>query len=90
MEVSEIAKEVRMVVVLNAQAILMVTTGRFRRTVQTYANGLVTSSNLLAIFVDGELLEEYRLLGVSAVINSLQKAASHVLALKASQVRYEE
>lgn len=89
-EVSDIAKEVGMAVVLKAQVILMVTTGTFRRTVQIYANGLATSSNLQAILVDGELLEKYRSSGAAAVIDALQKAAYHVLALKAPQVRDEE
>lgn len=89
-EVSDIAKEVGMAVILKAQVILMVTTGKFRRTVQIYANGLATSSNLQAILIDGELLEKYKSLGAAAVINALQKAAYHVLALKAPQVRDEE
>lgn len=89
-EVSDIAKEVGMAVVLKAQVILMVTTGTFRRTVQIYANGLATSSNLQAILIDGALLEQYRSSGAGAVIDALQKAAYHVLALKAPQVRDEE
>lgn len=89
-EVSDIAKEVGMAVVLKAQVILMVTTGKFRRTVQTYANGLATSSNLQAILIDGALLEKYKSSGAAAVIDELQKAAYHVLALKAPQVRDEE
>lgn len=89
-EVSDIAKEVGMAVVLKAQVILMVTTGTFRRTVQIYANGLATSSNLQAILIDGALLEKYRSAGAAAVIDALQKAAYHVLALKAPQVRDEE
>ncbi|MDI9854293.1 restriction endonuclease [Comamonas sp. 17RB] len=89
-EVSDIAKEVGMAVVLKAQVILMVTTGSFRRTVQVYANGLATSSNLQAILIDGELLKKYRLSGVAAVIDELQKAAYQVLALKAPQVRDDE
>lgn len=89
-EVSDIAKEVGMAVVLKAQVILMVTTGTFRRTVQIYANGLATSSNLQAILIDGALLEKYRSSGAAAVIDALQKAAYQVLALKAHQVRDEE
>lgn len=89
-EVSDIAKEVGMAVVLKAQVILMVTTGTFRRTVQIYANGLATSSNLQAILIDGALLEKYRTSGAAAVIDALQKAAYHVLALKAPQVRDEQ
>lgn len=89
-EVSDIAKEVGMAVVLKAQVILMVTTGKFRRTVQVYANGLATSSSLQAILIDGELLEKYKSSGAAAVIDALQKAAYHVLALKAPQVRDEE
>ena len=89
-EVSDIAKEVGMAVVLKAQVILMVTTGTFRRTVKAYANGLATSSNLQAILVDGDLLEKYRVSGADAVIDALHKAAYHVLALKAPQVRDED
>lgn len=89
-EVSDIAKEVGMAVVLKAQVILMVTTGTFRRTVQIYANGLATSSNLQAILIDGALLEKYRTSGAAAVIDALQKAAYQVLALKAPQVRDED
>ena len=86
-EVSDIAKEVGMAVVLKAHVILMVTTGTFRRTVHTFAMGLAATSALQAILVDGELLQRYKTHGGAAVVESLQKAAHHILALKASQIR---
>jgi hypothetical protein len=89
-EVSDIAKEVGMAVVLKAHVILMVTTGTFRRTVQTYANGLASSSALQAILVDGALLKKYQQSGAAAIIEGLQKNAYNVLALKAPQVREED
>lgn len=86
-EVSDIAKEVGMAVVLKAQVILMVTTGRFTKTVRTYANGLAESSALQAVLLDGSVLKKYQEQGAAAVIEWLRENAFGVLALKKSQVQ---
>ena len=49
-----------MAVVLKAQVIVLVTTGRFTRAVRTFANGLASSSAQQAILVDRDLLKKYR------------------------------
>lgn len=85
-EVSDIAKEVGMAVVLKAHVILMVTTGRFTKTVQTYANGLATTSALQAVLLDHSVLKKYQTQGGNAVIEWLRHNAFGVLALKKSQV----
>lgn len=89
--VHDIAKEVGMAVVLKAQVIVLVTTGTFGRTVRTYADGLSSSSALQAILIDREILNKYRNLGATPVIDWLRSSAFRVLTLKESQVReYEE
>jgi hypothetical protein len=83
--VHDIAKEVGMAVVLKAQVIVLVTTGRFARTVVEYAKGLAESSALQAVLIDHEMLQRYESRGGSAVIDHLRDHARVVLRLKASQ-----
>ena len=89
-DVHDIAKEVGMAVVLKAQVVVLVTTGRFTRAVRTFADGLASSSAQQAILIDRDLLKKYREAGGSAVLEWLGTYARHVLVLKEGQVNEVE
>jgi hypothetical protein len=84
--VNDIAKEVGMAVVMRAHVICMVTTGRFTSSVEEFAKGVAETSALQVVLIDRDLLEEYRRVGPSAVIDHLRSNAASVLRIKASQV----
>ena len=84
--VSDIAKEVGMAVVLKAQVITIVTTGKIGATVRQYADGLASSSAFQAILIDGEMLKKYRNKGAEVIIDYLRNNAFKVLKQKESQI----
>jgi len=84
--VHDLAKEVGMAVLLKANVIAMVTTGKFSSTVRQYATGLAQSSALQTILIDGAVLNAYKRQGSNAIIDFLRKSAGSVLRLKECQV----
>ena len=84
--VSDIAKEVGMAVVLKAQVIAIVTTGRIGSTVRQYADGLALSSAFQAVLIDGEMLKKYRVAGAEVIIDHLRNNAFKVLKQKEPQI----
>lgn len=85
-DTSAIAKEAGMALVLGAQVILMVCTGRFKRSVIDFANTLARTSALQAVFIDGQVLAQYRARGGAAVIDWLHENSRQVLLLKREQL----
>lgn len=89
--VSDIAKEVGMAVVLKAQVIAIVTTGKIGSTVRKYADGLAATSTFQAVLIDGDMLGKYRLHGANAIIDHLKVNAYRVLKQKEPQIlEYQE
>ena len=84
--VSDIAKEAGMALVLHAQVIAIITTGKISLTVRQFADGLASSSSLQAVLIDGEVLKKYRTNGADAIINHLRNSAFRVLKQKESQI----
>jgi hypothetical protein len=85
-DLSDIAKEVGMAVVMKAHVIIMVTTGRFTQPAIQYANGLAENSSLQAILIDKTVLDAYRKNGETSVIDHLRNKGRDVLRLKAGQI----
>lgn len=85
LEVSQIAKEVGMAVVLRAQTVVLVTTGKIGSAVQTFADGLARNSSMQAILIDGEALKTYRTSRGAALIDLLNEQARRALVIKRSQ-----
>lgn len=87
--VAALAKEVGMAVLLRANVIVIVTTGRIPSTVVAYARELAMTSPLQAVLVDGDLLTRYREQGPGALRRHFKGAAEEALSMKLSQVARE-
>jgi hypothetical protein len=85
-DVHDVAKEVGMAVVLKANVIALVTTGRFTRALRTFCDGVAESSALQVALIDGDVLKKYRSLGGQALVDWLRASAYRVLTLKDPQV----
>jgi site-specific DNA-methyltransferase (cytosine-N4-specific) len=84
--VAALAKEVGMATLLKASVIVLVTTGRIPKSVETFASELATSTPMQAVLVDGKLLERYRKHGADVLLKHFSQAARDSLALKLPQV----
>ncbi len=83
--VSAIAKEAGMALVLRAQVIMLISTGRFARSVKDFATTLAKTSAMQAVLIDQTVLTAYREKGASAIQEYLESNARQVLRLKDEQ-----
>lgn len=86
LEVDQIAKEVGMAVVLKANVVVMVTTGKIGKAVRTFADGLAQTTSLQAILIDGPMLETYRKSRGAGLVDLLHDSAQRTLRIKRSQI----
>jgi Restriction endonuclease len=84
--VHDLSKEVGMAVLLRAQVIVMVTTGRFTGTVKTYARELMEAENLQVILIDQDVLHRYRQGGLGALMEFLHAQAREAMRTKRRQI----
>ena len=84
--VSALAKEVGMAVLLKAQVVVIVTTGKFSSSVVTYAEELASTGYLQAVLVDQKVLASYRASGGRALRAHFQGIARRTLEIKRPQV----
>jgi hypothetical protein len=84
--VSALAKEVGMAVLLKAHVVVVVTTGTFSSAVPKYAKELASGSQLQAVLLDGAALAAYRNGGAAALRRHFGDMARQTLALKRHQV----
>jgi hypothetical protein len=85
-DLEDLAKEVGLAVLLRAHVIVMVTTGRFAKTVKHYADGVATETHLQVILIDGVQLKRIRDEGEGCLIDILKGQAREALTLKSPQV----
>jgi hypothetical protein len=83
---SDLAKEVGMAVLLRAHVIVLVTTGRFAKSVETYARELMDSQPLQVVLIDGKVLTRYRAGGLHALMGFLHEQAEATMRVKRAQV----
>jgi hypothetical protein len=83
---SDLAKEVGMAVLLRAHVIVMVTTGRFASSVETYARELMDTQNLQVVLVDKKVLARYKAGGMHALLDFLHSSAEATMRLKRGQL----
>lgn len=79
-----------MALVLRAHVVMLVTTGRFARSVVEYAKALAETSAMQAVLIDGDVLASYKSRGASAIIDWLEESAHHVMRLKKKQLHGDE
>lgn len=84
--VSALAKEVGMAVLLKAHVVVVVTTGTFSSAVITYADELASTSQLQAVLVDGDVLAAYRQGGAAVLRRHFGDVARQTLTAKRNQV----
>jgi hypothetical protein len=82
---ASLAKEVGMAVILRGQVVLMVTTGRFARSVEEYARQVAETTNLQVVLVDKNVLRQYRDSGIGALTEYFHERAKEVMQLKRQQ-----
>ncbi len=82
---SALAKEVGLAVLMQANVIVLVTTGRFADTVRQHAEGLARTTSMQAVLIDGAALERYRASGIDAIIQHLRRGATATGRLKRGQ-----
>lgn len=85
-DVGVLAKEVGMATLLQAQVIVIATTGRFSQTVTSYADRVTQTTPFQVVLIDGAALESYRAGGAMALRARLHDAARAALQLKRPQV----
>lgn len=83
---SELAKEIGMAVLLRAQVVVMVTTGRFARSVAEHARRAHETTPLQIVLVDGDILARYRSSGESAVTDFFSREAEQTMRHKRGQL----
>ena len=83
---SDLAKEIGMAVLLHAHVIVLVTTGRFARSVKEHADGLAQTTPLQTVLIDGDLVERYRRGGAASLVEHLRDTARATLSLKRVQI----
>jgi hypothetical protein len=84
--VDVLAKEVGMATLLQAQVIVIATTGTFSRTVTTYAERLSATTPFQVVLVDRTLLASYRATGAPALRERFHHDAEAAMRLKRPQV----
>lgn len=85
-DVTVLAKEIGMATLLQAQVVVIVTTGRFTQTVRTYADRTTLTTPFQVVLLDGDDLEHYRLGGAPTLRATLRSSAQHALRAKRPQV----
>jgi restriction endonuclease len=79
-------KEIGMAVRTKAHVIVLVTTGRFSKSVEDAAAELARDHYLQVVLVDGETLQRYREQGMRALLDFFQGQASDTMKLKRTQL----
>lgn len=85
-DLPDLAKEIGMATMLNGHVVVMVTTGRFASSVQTYAEEVMRTTPLQVVLVDGSALRKYRQSGSLSLMGYFHDVAGEVMGLKRSQV----
>jgi hypothetical protein len=85
-DLSALAKEIGVAVLLRAHVIVMVTTGSFRRSVTEHAERLAETTATQAVLVDQRALADYEKGGAQSIMSFFHKYASQTMTLKKSQV----
>jgi hypothetical protein len=89
-DVTDLAKEVGMAVLLKAQVIVLITTGTIGSVVRRYARTLAQETNLQAVLVDGRMVRTYLQKGAPALFDYFHSAAAETLLVKRSQAEEDE
>jgi hypothetical protein len=84
--VEDLAKELGMALLLRAHVIVMVTTGRFAKTVEGFAKELAEGTQHQVVLVDGLAVVRYRDAGRAALLGHFHDRAEQTLRLKRGQV----
>ena len=84
--VSALAKEVGMATLLDAQVIVIATTGKVSTTVETYAKRISETTQFQVVLVDHELLNAYRSGGALSLRDGFRQQAVAAMRLKRPQV----
>jgi hypothetical protein len=84
--VSVLAREIGMATLLQAQVVVIATTGRFTSTLKTYAERVSETTPFQVVLVDGSGLDEYRNGGSIALRHRFSLEAASALQLKRPQV----
>lgn len=85
-DLSDLAKELGMATLLKGHVVVMVTTGRFAKSVRAYADEMMRTGTLQVILVDGTLLEQYRQSGAARLMAHFHSVAGATMRLKRDQV----
>lgn len=85
-DVGVLAKEVGMATLLQAQIIVIATTGTFTKTVISYAQRVSETTPFQVILMNGDLLDAYRTGGAASLRDSVRENARDTLQLKRPQV----
>jgi hypothetical protein len=85
-DVGVLAKEVGMATLLQAQVIVIATTGSVSKTVVAYASRVTETTPFQVVLIDGKVLKSYREGGALALRETLHTDASQALQLKRPQV----
>jgi hypothetical protein len=85
-DVGVLAKEVGMATLLQAQVIVIATTGTFTRTVTTYAARVTETTPFQVILVDSDVLDGYRHGGAITLRRCFRETAQAAMQLKRPQV----
>lgn len=83
---ADLAKEVGMAVMLRAHVIVLVTTGGFASSVQTYARELMDTQHLQVVLIDRKTIRSYQRGGTSALVGYLHETAQTTMRLKRAQI----
>ena len=75
-----------MATLLQAQVVVIVTTGRFTQTVRTYADRTTLTTPFQVVLLDGDDLASYRSGGAPDLRTTLRSSAQHALRAKRPQV----
>jgi hypothetical protein len=85
-EVSDLAKEVGLAVLLKAHVIVLVTTGRFRRSVPIHAAEIVSQTALQVVLVPASAITKYRDGGTGALTAYFASTAAETMRAKQGQL----
>jgi transcriptional regulator with XRE-family HTH domain len=83
---ADLAKEVGMAVMLRAHVIVLVTTGRFASSVQTYAREVMETQPLQVILIDKKIIASYQNGGTGSLMTFLHETAEATMRLKRTQI----
>lgn len=84
--INDLAKEIGLAVLMHAHVIVLVTTGRFARTVTDQQREISAATHLQVILVSGEVLQDYRKRGAEAIQEYFHKQAGIMQGIKQGQV----